>query len=857
MPPAPLNGASAPWVKDPNARTSPNPQGGGPRPLGQYEVSQLPPSQAQGFANPGSAMMQRLQQGRPGTPPSAGRPGLPAVPSGSMPGQSTPFNPAQMARPGSLPAIPRPGAMGSPGPTPMPGRQRADLSTLGASIQQSVQSRLASSQRGVAPGVSPATPGTPVGNSLENLGERIRASVAGNTGSVQPAAPGAGGANLGPATQSIMDRVRQQIGQAMPANGTTPFPQPPTQGAAPAPGGLPPIPAPVPPGGVPSTAPAPTTAGGPSNAGEVANFIIKQETGGAAWTPNNTNCDIRPDSGCLDLNTGIFQTTATSRGVDWDRLMTDPAYANEAVTTVLSSIAKDDAGGWTGSMGVSVWDYGEQNLPGGGWEAVGRYYFGGCVTSGCFVDEQGRSVDTYGQQFIEKLNGAGIATGAGASPMPGTEAAAPADDGLAPPQPPYIVTDAGGRSGQGGMVPGGAPTESTGEESVLAPVPSGTVASGSTRPVMNTDFSGSLSAATDPMAPGQFKPQFIVYHMTDGTSFGGAGTFDQDGDKSPDGSTNYIIDTDGTIYELVPPGSAMPWANGQTQGVGAVNPEKVALLQAANEDNLNNRSISIEMVGMNGEPLTQEQIAAGQSLTGYLSGQYNIPLDDQHLVGHNEITGDRMDPVGSYDPMDMVPTGATGNPSVSSSGPNPITPPTSMNAAVGTGDIVTDSSGKALSMQDISYGLGAPGTPGIDYSYGLGHGTDGTTHTGIDVGVGYGEPYYAPISGTVTCQGTDDGRGSWGTGCGMFGNADGGGTGRVEVLADNNVSYIFGHTLQGSVQNGQRITPGMQLGTAGWSPEGGHYHLEARVWCENIGTYWIVDPNQAARVADGSQLCPR
>lgn len=151
--------------------------------------------------------------------------------------------------------------------------------------------------------------------------------------------------------------------------------------------------------------------------GEVASFIIQQETGGAAWRPHNTNCTIRPQAGCLDLNTGIFQATALSRGLDWNRLMTDPNYAPQAVAQLLSSYAQEDAGN-----GQSVWEYGEQYLPGGGWEAVGRYYFGGCVTNGCFVDEQGRSVDTYGQQFIDKLANAGIAVGPAPAAQPAVTA---------------------------------------------------------------------------------------------------------------------------------------------------------------------------------------------------------------------------------------------------------------------------------------------------------------------------------------------------------------------------------------------------------------------------------------------------
>lgn len=196
------------------------------------------------------------------------------VPPGAMPGRSTPFNPMQMAQPAAqLPPVPRPGNFGTPGQTAIPQRQPVSLANLGQSIQQTVQSRIGAANQGVRPGVSPATPGSPVGNSLDDLGDRIRAAVAGNQGNVQPAAPAGGVGNLGPATQSIMDRVRQQIaqagvGQPLPpmTNGTTPFPTQPGGGlnVPTAPGGpstgTMPGGAPVPPGGTPTTpgaAPAP------------------------------------------------------------------------------------------------------------------------------------------------------------------------------------------------------------------------------------------------------------------------------------------------------------------------------------------------------------------------------------------------------------------------------------------------------------------------------------------------------------------------------------------------------------------------------------------------------------------------
>jgi hypothetical protein len=143
---------------------------------------------------------------------------------------------------------------------------------------------------------------------------------------------------------------------------------------------------------------APSPGGGISL---IADQIIRQETGGQDLT-GQTNCTIRPEAGCLALNSGIFEVTAAEYGMDFNRIVNDPAYAKQAVEQLMNGYAQDDASKWGGPSGITVWEWGNQNLPGGGAEAVARVYFGGDVT-GQFVDEQGRSGATYGQQFMDKL----------------------------------------------------------------------------------------------------------------------------------------------------------------------------------------------------------------------------------------------------------------------------------------------------------------------------------------------------------------------------------------------------------------------------------------------------------------------
>ena len=69
-----------------------------------------------------------------------------------------------------------------------------------------------------------------------------------------------------------------------------------------------------------------------------------------------------------------------------------------------------------------------------------------------------------------------------------------------------------------------------------------------------------------------------------------------------------------------------------------------------------------------------------------------------------------------------------------------------------------------------------------------------------------------------------------------------GGAGRVEVLLDNGVSVILGHSASATVVPGQRVEAGQQVATMG-GMNGSHVHLETRIW--DGTTYQIVDPSAA------------
>lgn len=400
------------------------------------DIGQLPkifPQPSTG--TPGQLPRQGGEQGKPPGPnpaPTGGTPGTLPRQGPGTPGQ-TPTTPGQTtaSRPGGAWPTQKLGPFGTddggtsmfPPGFPFNGRQTpgAQGTSVGLEgLSQSIQQRVQEALGGVGQRQAPAAGLTPIPG-LEGLGDRIRAVVEQGQRDIQGRMPNFPGITPGGITPG--------------GGGTLPPQGGPQTAPQPAPGGT------IPPQG-PQSAPAPTGGGTvpTESALGVADMIILQESGGAPPTPNNLNCEIRPSAGCLDLNTGIFKVTADEYGLDWNRLVAgDAEYGRQAVAQLMTGYAQDDASKWNGPSGMTVWEYGEQNLPGGGWEAVGRVYFGGDVT-GSFVDEQGRSGVTYGQQFIEKLNNAGIPTGPGTG-VPGTEtqsAPAPIPGDTPKPPPPDI-----------------------------------------------------------------------------------------------------------------------------------------------------------------------------------------------------------------------------------------------------------------------------------------------------------------------------------------------------------------------------------------------------------------------------------
>lgn len=132
---------------------------------------------------------------------------------------------------------------------------------------------------------------------------------------------------------------------------------------------------------------------------------------------------------------------------------------------------------------------------------------------------------------------------------------------------------------------------------------------------------------------GRHRPEAVVWHITEGTNSLGWLT-----SPASQASSNYLIDRDGTIHELVPP-TESAWANGRVARPNTANP----LIAGWQREgiNFNQRTVSIEHEGFSslgrGGALTAAQIESTAKLTAWLCCEFGIAPDRQHILGHFEI----------------------------------------------------------------------------------------------------------------------------------------------------------------------------------------------------------------------------
>jgi hypothetical protein len=109
----------------------------------------------------------------------------------------------------------------------------------------------------------------------------------------------------------------------------------------------------------------------------------------------------------------------------------------------------------------------------------------------------------------------------------------------------------------------------------------------------------------------------VVIHVTDGSLSSAISEFQN---STTYVSVQYIVDRDGTIYEMVP-NKDVAWHSGNWW--------------------YNMHSIGIEHVGYSDDPtsFTPAMYAASAQLVKYLAAKYGIPRDRGHIIGHDNVPG--------------------------------------------------------------------------------------------------------------------------------------------------------------------------------------------------------------------------
>ncbi len=466
--------------------------------------------------------------------------------------------------------------------------------------------------------------------------------------------------------------------------------------------------------------------------------MLLRESSGIWGEP--VNYEIRPSMGGVLPYNGIFELTARSRGIEFNRMITDQAYAIWAMGKVIAGIANDSAEPW-GGRGTVLQQW--------GWEGVAARYFSGDPRPTNTIPDE---LDSNTQNYLYGPNGV-------MTHVKYLESLAPA---------PAPVSQGG--SGLIGRPSGGNWEAVNRWDSYILRASQQTgVPANVIKAVMEFESGGNPNAVSPSGAQGLM--QVMPFHFSAGQPM-------QD-----------------------------PWTN---------------ILKGA-QILAQNRATFETWARQNG---IDPWIAASRA---YLAGTPYSTAEDVHGTSTSEYA-DRITRNLAVLNGSVVPVGAG----------VPLNPPNIGGGATAGPQTMSMIWGNLPNTTVIST-FREPSGLGY-YSYGVGHGTNGVEHTGIDIGMPVGTPLYAPGPGTVTCAGTNNGPGSWGTGCGAFADTFGEGAGRVEILLDSGVSLILGHSSRSLLRPGDRVTAGQAVALSGGmnSP---HPHIETRI---HDGTTWqIVDPLEA------------
>ena len=148
-----------------------------------------------------------------------------------------------------------------------------------------------------------------------------------------------------------------------------------------------------------------------------------------------------------------------------------------------------------------------------------------------------------------------------------------------------------------------------------------------------------MSKSPNYMSRNGWTPDIIVFHVCEGTYNGSISWLTN---KDSGVSSHYVTSKNGEITQLVDLDKAA-WCNGTSTVEGAKYDYRRATnsLVRQRKTNANYYTISIENEGYsykdNYGKLTEKQYQAVLNLCKTLIEKYNIPIDRNHLIGHNEI----------------------------------------------------------------------------------------------------------------------------------------------------------------------------------------------------------------------------
>lgn len=151
--------------------------------------------------------------------------------------------------------------------------------------------------------------------------------------------------------------------------------------------------------------------------------------------------------------------------------------------------------------------------------------------------------------------------------------------------------------------------------------------------------------------PAGVVPEAIVYHITNDRTFANVASWFRN--PASRASSHFVVDRDGTIHQFVSLRDAA-WTNGDIASPRSDLPWLTAAIAKIRREggNLNDRTVTIETVGVPSEPITSSQHEALVALTEFLLAAFPTILPRRgRMLRHADINGrDR-----SYCPGPLFP----------------------------------------------------------------------------------------------------------------------------------------------------------------------------------------------------------